>query len=142
MERRNSPKATSLWICPICGRRFAKTKQAHSCKAQSVVNHFSGKDPRLKAIFESLIRKLKRTGPLRVDAVNGLYLICGVAIVACIAWAGFNSLLGGPIYWPESIALIAFALSWLVKGYALNTIVGTARSLLDRNSEASRAVAR
>jgi len=36
-------------------------------------------------------------------------------------------LYGRPIFWPESIALIAFSLSWLVKGYALRTIVGTGR---------------
>ena len=61
---------------------------------------------------------------------NTLYLFCGIVIVVCIAWAGFNGLNGSPIFWPESIALIAFALSWLVKGYALRTIAGAARSLL------------
>lgn len=61
---------------------------------------------------------------------NNFYLFCGIVIVVCIAWAGFNGLNGRPIFWPESIALIAFALSWLVKGYALSTIVGTARSWL------------
>ena len=61
---------------------------------------------------------------------NNLYLFCGVVIVVCIGWAGFNGLNDRPIFWPESIALIAFAVSWLVKGYALSTIVGTARSLL------------
>lgn len=66
---------------------------------------------------------------------NKLYLACGIVIVACIAWAGLNGLHGGPIFWPESIALIAFAVSWLVKGYALKTILGTAQSLLRRHSE-------
>jgi len=61
---------------------------------------------------------------------NNLYLGCGIVIVICIAWAGFNGLNDRPIFWPESVALIAFALSWLVKGYALGTIVGTARSWL------------
>ncbi len=61
---------------------------------------------------------------------NNLYLFCGIVIVVCIGWAGFNGLDGRPIFWPEAIALIAFAMSWLVKGYALSTIVGTARSLL------------
>jgi hypothetical protein len=63
---------------------------------------------------------------------NRIYLVCGLVIVGCMGWAGFNSLKGRPIFWPESIALIAFALSWLVKGYALRTIVGTARSLVRR----------
>ena len=70
MVRRGGSKARFLWTCRVCGRKFAKTKQAHSCKTRSVGHHFSGKDPRLKEIFESLIRKLKTTGPLRVDAVE------------------------------------------------------------------------
>jgi len=61
---------------------------------------------------------------------NNLYLFCGVVIVLCIAWAGYNTWKDRPIFWPESIALIAFAISWLVKGHALSTIVNTARSLI------------
>ena len=61
---------------------------------------------------------------------NNFYLVCGIAIVVCIAWAGFNGLNGRSIFWPESIALMAFALSWLVKGYAHTTMAGAARSLL------------
>ena len=63
---------------------------------------------------------------------NAIYLICGIVIVACIVWAGLNGLNGRPIFWPESIALVAFAVSWLVKGYALTTIENAARSLLGR----------
>ena len=74
---------------------------------------------------------------------NTLYLSCGIVIVVCIAWAGFNGLTRRPIFWPESIALIAFSLSWLVKGYALRTIAGTAGSWLrpyarDRGVPATR----
>jgi succinate dehydrogenase/fumarate reductase cytochrome b subunit len=61
---------------------------------------------------------------------NHVYLLCGIVIAVCMGWAAFNGLNGWPIFWPESIALIAFAMSWLVKGYALRTLVGTARSLL------------
>jgi hypothetical protein len=61
---------------------------------------------------------------------NNVYLVCGIAIVGCIGWAGFNGVNGRPIFLPESIALIAFAVSWLVKGYAHRTIAGAARSLL------------
>jgi heme A synthase len=41
---------------------------------------------------------------------NGLYLFCGIVIVVCIGWEGLNGLNGRPIFWPESIALIAFAM--------------------------------
>lgn len=63
---------------------------------------------------------------------NRIYIFCGVLILACIVWAGVNGRNGRPIFWPESIALIAFSVSWLVKGYALDTIMGAARSMLGR----------
>ncbi len=61
---------------------------------------------------------------------NNIYLLCGVVIVACIIYAGIAGLQGRSIFWPESIALFAFAVSWLVKGYALRSAVSVARSLL------------
>jgi hypothetical protein len=63
---------------------------------------------------------------------NRVYLVCGVVIVANILWAGVAGLNGKSIFWPESIALVAFAVSWLVKGYALTTIASAARSLFRR----------
>jgi len=63
---------------------------------------------------------------------NKLYLVCGTVIVASIIWAGIAGLNGGPIFLPESVALVAFAVSWLVKGYAHRTIADAARSLLRR----------
>ncbi len=63
---------------------------------------------------------------------NRVYLLCGIVIVASIIWAGVAHLNGRPIFWPESIALVAFAVSWLVKGYALATIADAARTLFRR----------
>jgi hypothetical protein len=63
---------------------------------------------------------------------NWVYLVCGMTIVACVIWAGVAGLNGRPIFWPESIALVAFSVSWLVKGYALTTIADAARSLFRR----------
>lgn len=54
-----------------------------------------------------------------------VYLVSGIAIVGAIAWAAIigslNQLaVGGisdrPIFWPECMALVFFAISWLVKG--------------------------
>ncbi|MGB5473941.1 MAG: hypothetical protein WBQ78_10740 [Gammaproteobacteria bacterium] len=60
---------------------------------------------------------------------NRVYLLCGILIVASIVWAGVAGKNGRSIFWPESAALIAFAVSWLVKGYAHTTIANAARSL-------------
>jgi len=60
---------------------------------------------------------------------NRVYLLCGSVIVGSIIWAGVVGAQGRSIFWPESVALVAFALSWLVKGYAHITIANEARSL-------------
>jgi NADH:ubiquinone oxidoreductase subunit 6 (subunit J) len=53
---------------------------------------------------------------------NFIYLVCGVLIVFAMAWAGYNGFNDKSIFWPESLALAAFAVSWLVKGYAHRSI--------------------
>ncbi len=63
-------RRTKLWTCSKCGRRFAKSKQWHSCQAQSTSHHFRGKEARLKQTYETLIARLQALGPLRVDAVK------------------------------------------------------------------------
>ncbi len=65
---------------------------------------------------------------------NQTYLTCGVAILVCIAWAGWEAKNHRPIFWPESVALVAFAVSWLVKGHAHRTIAQVARSLVGRRA--------
>lgn len=60
---------------------------------------------------------------------NKVYFLCGLTIVACILWALADGLAARPIFTPESIALIAFSVSWLVKGYAVETAIGSARLL-------------
>lgn len=63
---------------------------------------------------------------------NIVYLVCGIVIVASIVWAGIAGLLKKSIFLPESVALVAFSISWLVKGKALRTIGNAARALLGR----------
>ena len=60
---------------------------------------------------------------------NRIFLVCGLVIVASMIWAGIAGATDNAIFLPESVALIAFAVSWLVKGYAHRTIAEAARSL-------------
>ena len=70
MTKPANPRAKQLWTCPLCGRRFAKQNQAHSCSVQRIDDHFRGKHPKLRSLFDALRRALERSGPLRVDAVE------------------------------------------------------------------------
>ena len=65
----------------------------------------------------------------RTDEVDGLksakkkrnliYRICGYTIVACIALMGLNALEKWDLlFWLETVAVMAFGFSWLVKGEA------------------------
>ena len=58
---------------------------------------------------------------------NRLYFICGLVIVASMIWAGVAGLRKQPIFWPETVALIAFAVSWLAKGFADKRIANAVR---------------
>lgn len=65
---------------------------------------------------------------------NRVYLACGITILGAIAWAGYAGMNDRSIFWPESVALVAFSVSWLVKGYALRSIVDTARTMFRRTT--------
>jgi hypothetical protein len=85
------------------------------------------------AVFALWLFRLKARGEAAApDKLwrNRVYLLSGVVIVASMLWAGYNGYHGRPIFWPESLALFAFSVSWLVKGYALGTLAGAARALL------------
>lgn len=57
---------------------------------------------------------------------NKIYRVCGIVILLCIAAIGLYELSRGdsqwsrykPVFWLEWIALVAFGVSWLVKGEA------------------------
>lgn len=63
---------------------------------------------------------------------NRVYFSCGIVIIASIIWAGVAGLNKKAIFWPESLALAAFAISWLVKGYADASIDNTVRFIFRR----------
>jgi hypothetical protein len=56
------------------------------------------------------------------QARNTVYLVCGLAIVGSLIWAGSSIWTNAPIFLPECIALLAFAAAWLVKGRLDRTI--------------------
>ena len=63
---------------------------------------------------------------------NRVYLICGLVMVANVLWAGSSYFTGAPIFWAEILALWAFAVSWLVKGYAHRPVIDTVKGVLGR----------
>jgi hypothetical protein len=58
---------------------------------------------------------------------NGIYRVCGIAMLGCIGWVVAAKLGSSPIFMPEALALEFFAASWLVKGRADRTAVAAGR---------------
>lgn len=61
---------------------------------------------------------------------NLIHILCGAAMMACMAWAGIASVNGASIFWPEALALEFFAVSWLVKGRVDVTVVAVSKRTL------------
>ena len=86
----------------------------------------------LMAIF--LFRRTDQENPTqRKQQRNTVYLICGIAILACIVLAALFLLLPylngaswlrplHPIFWLESVSVLAFGVAWFVKGETLGVL--------------------
>ncbi|MGH7490303.1 MAG: hypothetical protein ACREMY_32550, partial [bacterium] len=60
---------------------------------------------------------------------DDICLACGVVMIASVLWAFSSMKTNAPIFWPEAIAIMAFAISWLVKGEAHKPVVEAIRRL-------------
>ena len=68
---------------------------------------------------------------------NTVYRICGWTIIACLVGCAIALIADipaigpiiNPVVWLESIAILAFAISWLVKGDALQGVIGLVRTV-------------
>jgi len=59
-------KKKPLWTCPKCGHRFVTPNMWHSCSRHSLDDHFKGKAPILRKIFDRYLALAKKCGPVTV----------------------------------------------------------------------------
>ena len=59
-------KRPPLWKCPKCRRCFANRNQSHSCGHLGQVDHFRGKPPLIREIFDAFVAMAERCGPVMV----------------------------------------------------------------------------
>ena len=74
--------------------------------------------------------KTSKNRPRDKQFRNGVYIFCGLVMIACMIWAGIASYRNEDIFWPEVLALEFFAISWLVKGRVIKTAVVAGRRTL------------
>lgn len=57
-----------LWTCPDCGHQFVNRNTWHSCGNYEIDDHFEGKDPLVRQIFDRYVAVAEGFGPLTVYA--------------------------------------------------------------------------
>jgi len=76
-----SVRADGFWICPGCGREFARPQQAHSCQVTSLESHLEKGPPQARAIYEAVTGFLGTLGPCRVVPVkSGMVLMAATSL--------------------------------------------------------------
>jgi len=60
----------SLWVCPNCGRQFVSVNRNHSCGRYRLEEHFVGKEPIVRELYDSLFETLKQFGPVKAFPVK------------------------------------------------------------------------
>jgi heme/copper-type cytochrome/quinol oxidase subunit 2 len=77
-------------------------------------------------------RRPDRPPPKRLR--DDICLACGLVMIAAVLWAGIAALGDGPIFIPETVAMLGFAVSWLVKGEAHQIVRDAATRLMRKTA--------
>lgn len=60
----------SPWKCPDCGRQFVSVNRNHSCGRYSLDDHFAGKEPFVRDLYDLLFETLRLFGPVKAFPVK------------------------------------------------------------------------
>ena len=63
-------RSRALWVCPNCGRQFVSVNRNHSCGGYNLEDHFRGKEPGIRPLYDLLVQTLERFGPVGVFPVK------------------------------------------------------------------------
>lgn len=55
----------TVWVCPICGRRFRRANTNHTCGQYSLELHLAGKQPVVRLLYDRLLETLQGFGPVK-----------------------------------------------------------------------------
>lgn len=60
----------TLWVCPNCGRQFVSVNRNHSCGRYNLEDHFTGKEPVVRELYDLLFETMQQFGPVNVFPVK------------------------------------------------------------------------
>jgi len=72
---------------------------------------------------------LRRDRPADKRWRDDICLACGLVMIGAVLWAASSLVTRRPIFLPEAIAIVAFAVSWLVKGEAYQPVLQAVRRM-------------
>jgi len=59
-------KPRPLWRCPKCGKYYVTRNMWHTCARHTLAEHFAGRNPVLRSLFDGLVALLRPCGPVSV----------------------------------------------------------------------------
>ena len=59
-----------MWVCPECGRKFARDHQGHSCIGYDPEMMFIGNDDNTRALYNLLIGKVREFGEVEIHVAK------------------------------------------------------------------------
>ena len=59
-------KRPALWRCDACGREFANRNQSHACGRHELEDHFRGRKPEIRQLFDRAAAVIEAIGPVRI----------------------------------------------------------------------------
>ena len=81
---------------------------------------------------DRVVRGGRGDRPLEKRRRDDICLACGIVMIVSVLWAASSVVTHAAIFWPESIAIIAFAVSWLTKGEIHKPAIRMMRTLRQR----------
>ena len=86
------------WVCPDCGRRFKHRNQEHSCVRLNPDDHFVGKEPRVRKIYDRLLSEVMKFGNVDVSPVKNGVMLKGQSTFLAVkpkkSWVDIEFILG------------------------------------------------
>ena len=77
---------------------------------------------------------LRQDRPAAKRRRDDICLACGIVMIGAVLWIASTRFTKADIFWPESIAVVAFAVSWLVKGAAEEPILRAVRGMSSKSA--------
>ena len=67
------------WNCPKCNRQFKYATEYHSCVKVDVKTHLAGKGPTIKAVYDKILKEVKKFGKVNVSPVQSSIMLKNVS---------------------------------------------------------------